>query len=86
VGRRMLSSIKAVGCAVSLVFVLAAPAEAAQARNRVAPSAPPSPVSPPYRGADRFPTGPVTYGNKYLGTDPDPFIRQQLLRDLGAQF
>ena len=38
------------------------------------------------RGTDAFPPGPVYFGNEYLGDDPDPFIRQQLLRDLGAHY
>jgi hypothetical protein len=38
------------------------------------------------RGTSAFPPGPVYFGNDYLGDDPDPFIRQQLLRDLGAHY
>jgi hypothetical protein len=40
-----------------------------------------------YRGADKFPAGPLYFnGSQYLGDDPDPFIRSQLWRDLGAHF
>lgn len=39
-----------------------------------------------YRGVDLFPAGPVYNGKDYLGDDPDPFIRLQLLRDLGAHY
>ncbi len=44
-----------------------------------------TPMAPDYR---RITTTPplVTFGNIVIGTDPDPFIRQQLLRDLGAVF
>jgi hypothetical protein len=39
------------------------------------------------RGGDRFPGRPLYYnGNEYLGDDPDPNIRFQLWRDLGAHF
>ena len=39
------------------------------------------------RGADKFPAGPLYYnGGEYLGDDPDPNIRFQLWRDLGARF
>jgi hypothetical protein len=39
------------------------------------------------RGADKFPAGPLYFnGSQYLGDDPDPFIRSQLWRDLGAHF
>ena len=83
--------IKTTSCAILLAVLLSVPAEAAQARKRVpppsAPAAPSAPALPPaHRGANLFPPGPVIYGNKNFGTDPDPFIRQQLLRDLGAQF
>jgi hypothetical protein len=37
-------------------------------------------------GANVFPTGPLYFGNTYLGDDPDPNIRFQLWRDLGARF
>ena len=44
-------------------------------------------VNPYARGGNLFPPGPVMYGpNDYLGDDPDPFIRLQLMRDLGAHF
>jgi hypothetical protein len=39
-----------------------------------------------YRGTDKFPAGPLYYGSDYLGDDPDPFIRLQIQRDLGARY
>ncbi len=39
-----------------------------------------------YRGLNLFPAGPIYNANDYLGDDPDPFIRSQLLRDLGAHY
>ena len=30
-----------------------------------------------------FPCGPVYFDNHYIGDDPDPFIRLQLLRGYG---
>jgi len=38
------------------------------------------------RGANLFPAGAVYHANDYLGTDPDPFIRLQLQRDIGAHY
>lgn len=38
------------------------------------------------RGNQLFPPGPVYHANEYLGDDPDPFIRSQLMRDLGAHY
>ena len=38
-------------------------------------------------GEARFACGPLYYnGGEYLGSDPDPNIRFQLWRDLGARF
>ena len=39
-----------------------------------------------YRDDRLFMRGPIAFGGKYLGDDPDPFIRQMLLRDPGAVF
>ncbi len=46
----------------------------------------PSRQIPRYRGTNLFPAGPVYNANDYLGDDPDPFIRLQLQRDLGAHY
>ena len=35
------------------------------------------------RGANLFPCGPVYFDDHYIGDDPDPFIRLQLLRGYG---
>jgi hypothetical protein len=78
----------ALGLAVGVV--LAAPASAQtmqtpkQKKSAAARSAVQAPVA--QRGADKFPAGPVYFGADYLGTDPDPFIRSQILRDLGARY
>lgn len=46
-----------------------------------------APSTPARYHDDRlFMRGPITFGGKYLGDDPDPFIRQMLLRDPGAVF
>jgi hypothetical protein len=80
--------MKTIVGATIVALVLAASAEAAQPGKQKKRLAQPTAavVSPTYQGAQLFPSGPVMYGNEYLGTDPDPFIRSQLLRDLGAHF
>ncbi len=76
----------------AICFALAAPTVAEAAKRRK-----PRPhvvahhmLRAPSTAADyrRTATTPplVTFGNIVIGTDPDPFIRQQLLRDLGAVF
>jgi hypothetical protein len=75
----------------AVLALLTTSADAAQPRKYRRHAAGPSTVAvaPLQRGANLFPPGPVYYGGpgvEYLGTDPDPFIRQQLLRDLTAHF
>jgi hypothetical protein len=38
------------------------------------------------RGSNLIHCGPIRNGNDYLGTDPDPFIRLMIQRDLGAKY
>ena len=78
--------VSAAGLAV--VLVLASPAGAAETRKKRKQVAaqPNVTVNAHCRGRSLFPCGPVMYGNEYLGDDPDPFIRSQLLRDLGLHF
>lgn len=72
---------------LALAFIVASPAEAAKARKHRAVAQPTAvTVHPLYRGANLFPPGPIYYANEYLGDDPDPFIRLQIWRDLGAHF
>jgi hypothetical protein len=80
--------MKTMVCATIVAFALSASADAAAPRKHKKRVAQPTvaAVSPAYWGTNLFPPGPVMYGNQYLGTDPDPFIRSQLLRDLGAHF
>jgi len=77
--------IKTVASAAALGFLLTCVADAAPARKRQQ-FARTGAVTAAYRGANLFPPGPVMYGTEYLGDDPDPFIRQQILRDLGTHF
>jgi hypothetical protein len=73
--------------ALALAFMLAPPADAKSRKARPRVAAPTAvTVYPHYRGANLFPPGPIWYGNEYLGDDPDPFIRLQIWRDLGAHF
>jgi hypothetical protein len=42
--------------------------------------------TPATRGLNLFPAGPIYHARDYLGDDPDPFIRSQILRDLGTHY
>jgi len=80
--------VKMLVAAIGLAFLVTTPADAQSRKQRkpAAAAATGITVNPHYRGAHLFPPGPVMYGSDYLGDDPDPFIRQQILRDLGAHF
>jgi hypothetical protein len=80
--------IFALSFAAGLAFVLPASAEPAQPTKPKKQVTTPAParVNSIYRGTDKFRAGPLYYGQEYLGDDPDPFIRLQIQRDLGARF
>ena len=75
--------IKLVISAVSLAFALSGPAEAAN-RKHHAHAAPKTHLRA--AGTQPAQSTAVYYGSKYLGSDPDPRIRHELQRDLGAAF
>ena len=84
-------SIKLMLLITAFAVVAAAPAEAAQkhkhARHKATVAARSTTAQGQYRGTDKFRSGPLYYnGGEYLGDDPDPNIRFQLWRDLGAHF
>ena len=82
--------VKLIITGIGLSFVLAvAPADAAPAHKhkkhaKIAPTT--AAANSKYRGTDLFPAGPVYNANDYLGDDPDPNIRFQIMRDLGVHY
>jgi len=83
---------------VPLALCLAAPAEAAtkskhkkavagtttvhSAKSRRTAAA----AHPDFRMQGGVPAGPLYNGRDYLGDDPDPNIRSQILRDMGGRY
>ena len=86
----MSTSVKVLVVAVGLAIILAFPAEAAKKRKpqaQVTPQAKATTTASARQGRpDLFPPGPVFFGPDYLGYDPDPFIRSQILRDTGVYY
>jgi hypothetical protein len=80
--------IKALLTIVSVALLLSSAAEAAKKRNErphvAASHAARSVNATAYRTAASPPL--VVFGGRVIGTDPDPRIRHELLRDLGAVF
>jgi hypothetical protein len=82
---------------VPLALCLAAPAEAAtkskhkkQVASATAHPVKPRPTTaraqPGFRYQGGVPAGPLYNGQDYLGDDPDPNIRSQILRDMGGRY
>jgi hypothetical protein len=62
-------------------------ANAAAAAKKHKPTAPQAANSSALcRGANLFHCGPIYNSTDYLGTDPDPFIRAMIQRDLGPKY
>jgi hypothetical protein len=68
---------------LGLAVMLAANVAAAAAKKQK-PAAPQ--MAALCRGANLFYCGPIYNSNDYLGTDPDPFIRSMIQRDLGTKY
>ena len=62
-------------------------ANAAAAAKKQKPAAPQTANSSALcRGAHLYHCGPIYNSTDYLGTDPDPFIRAMIQRDLGPKY
>ena len=86
----MSSPDKLAALTVALLIALAAAcptgAEAAK-KKRVKHKTVATEQTNRHRGSDKFRAGPLYYnGGQYLGDDPDPNIRFQIWRDLGAHY
>jgi hypothetical protein len=79
-------STKPLICALSLALLLAPSAAWAKKQKKPVPHPATAANAEHCRGANLTPCGPVYFQNYYLGDDPDPFIRSQIQRDLGAKF
>jgi len=82
---------------ITLALCLATPAGAAHAGKHKKPVAGATAhamkhrrttavVQPAFRYQAGVPAGPLYNGQDYLGNDPDPNIRSQILRDLGGRY
>jgi hypothetical protein len=80
-----------IGLGLGLAVALASSAEAAKSRkhNKKVAGAPAvhyRAAPPQYWGQNLVRPGPLYNGPDYLGNDPDPNIRFQLLRDLSTRY
>ena len=81
--------LSAAGLCVGLALVLTSQAEAAKASKHKRHAAAPTAAhrsGTGYWGTDLVRGGPLYNGQDYLGDDPDPNIRFQLLRDLDRRY
>jgi hypothetical protein len=82
---------------ITLALCLATPADAANTGKHKKPIAGATAhamkhrrttavIQPAFRYQGGVPAGPLYNGQDYLGNDPDPNIRSQILRDLGGRY
>jgi hypothetical protein len=85
--RRALPLILIIGLASLLASSAGAATKAKSAKHHAASAgASTASTASSCRGGNLFPCGPVYNGTDYLGSDPDPFIRLMIQRDLGAKY
>jgi hypothetical protein len=87
--RRVLLPTLIISLAATLAATLASSAGAAAKSKNISKRAKPVATAggvSPCRGGNLFPCGPVYNSTDYLGSDPDPFIRLMIQRDLGAKY
>jgi hypothetical protein len=79
---KMLVTKMAVATSVALATLIAAQAASAQPRHLAAPGAYDTQANPNYGFGPRVTVGPndAVTGDRVIGRDPDPFIRDQMLR------
>ena len=87
------TAIAAIGLCLGTALVLAAPADAKSRKHRAHGGAPgmaammgPMSGAAGQWGGNLVQTGPLYNGPDYLGTDPDPNIRFQILKDLTGRY
>ena len=71
---------------VSVMLAANAAVAAPLAAKKQKPVAPQAANSSLCRGANLYQCGPLFNSTDYLGTDPDPFIRAMIQRDLGPKY
>ncbi|HZP69767.1 MAG TPA: hypothetical protein VFB29_07460 [Pseudolabrys sp.] len=71
--------------AAAFVFAMPANAEKVRKHKKVVATSKTVQSDPYHRGTDLVRPGPLYFGDVYLGDDPDPNIRFQLLRDISGR-
>ena len=80
-----LNAMKLLASVLGVSVILAASATVA-APKKQKPVAQQAANSSLCRGAKLYQCGPLYNSTDYLGTDPDPFIRAMIQRDLGPKY
>jgi hypothetical protein len=75
-------------CSLVLVsaFALASPADAKTRKHKNTAVTSETAYGPHYWGTNLVRRGPLYFSSVYLGDDPDPNIRFQILRDISGRF
>jgi len=78
--------LKALAAVLAVAFVVVSPAEAAKkSKHKNVAGSSTMQTDSRHRGTNLVPAGPLYFSGTYLGDDPDPNIRFQLLRDISGR-
>jgi hypothetical protein len=84
---KLLASTAALAAILALAAVPSAEAAtASKGKKRVAAPAAVAAKAVPRRAASLVPAGPLYHAREYLGDDPDPRIRFELMRDISGRY
>jgi hypothetical protein len=83
---RTLTRLMLLTTAFAVAFACIASAQEQKPRKHKKVAAHSSKVVSAARGEGLYPRGPLYNGPDYIGDDPDPFIRSQLMRDLSGRY
>jgi len=80
--------LKIFAAALTVAFMSASAVEAAKnnKHKKTTDSSTTARIDTQHRGTNLVPAGPLYFSGTYLGDDPDPNIRFQLLRDINGRF
>ncbi len=67
-------------------FALASPVDAKTRKHKKTTVTSQTAYGPQYRGTNLVRPGPLYFSGVYLGDDPDPNIRFQIMRDITGRF
>ena len=79
-------TLKLLALVLVSAFMLASPADAKTRKHKKTTATSQTTYGTQYRGTNLVRPGPLYFSGVYLGDDPDPNIRFQIMRDISGRF